>query len=143
MQVVALEARRDYHFLPRFTLQAFSNTPRFVASELTSAEDAFLACLGHDLPSDTPVTSTGGLFGRFHQQDLLWPDRVHTAWRPPELVVCDDSERIPFEYGCLSLSRRLPASSYEKLHVGSLSVRYTSKPKRVVEACASRAVLLA
>ncbi len=138
-QIVALEARRDYRFLHRFTLQAFSSTPRYVASALTRVEDAFLICLGRELPTHTPVTSTGGLFGRFHRQDLLWPDRVHTAWRFPELVVCDESGRIPFEYGCLSLARSLPSSSYEMLHLHHLSVRYASSAKPVVEACAARA----
>jgi len=141
-QVVALGARRNYQFVPRFTLQAFTSTPRFVASALSSAEDAFLICLGRDLPSDASVTSTGGLFGRFHRQDLLWPDRVQTAWKPPELVVCDDSRRIPWEYGCLSLSHSLPDSTHEKLQLDNLFVRYTSERKAVVEACAATAVPL-
>jgi hypothetical protein len=138
-QVVALGARRNYQFVPRFTLQAFTGTSRFVASALSKAEDAFLICLGRDLPPDVSVTSTGGLFGRFHRQDLLWPDRVQTAWKPPELVVCDDSGRLPWEYGCLSLSRSLPDSTYEKLQLDNLFVRYTSGRKAVVEGCAARA----
>jgi hypothetical protein len=137
-QVVALGARRNYDFLPRFTLQTFAGTPRFVASLLSSAEDAFLGCLGRDLPSDTPVATTGGLFGRFHRQDLLWPDRLRTAWKLPELVVCDDAGRIPFDYGCINLSRSLPGS-YDKLRLESLSVRYAGGTKAVVEACAARA----
>ncbi len=139
-QVVALEARRGYQFVPRFTLQAFTSTPRFAASVLSNAEDAFLMCLGRDLPPDASVTSTGGLFGRFHRQDLLSPDRVQTAWKPPELVVCDDSGRVPWEYGCLSLSHSLPDSTYERLQLDNLFVRYTGERKAVVEACAAKAV---
>lgn len=138
-QVVALGAVRNYQFVPRFTLQAFASAPRFVASALSSAEDAFLGCLGHDLPSDSSVTSAGSLFGRFHRQDLVWPHRARTAWRPPELVVCDDSGRVPFEDGCLGLAHSLPGSTYEKLQLDRLSVRYASGPKAVVEACAARA----
>jgi hypothetical protein len=137
-QVIALDVRSDYQFLPRFTLQAFTRAPRFVVSPLSGAEDAFLRCLGRDLPHDTSVTSTGSLFARFHRQDLLWPDRVATAWKPPELVVCDDSGRLPYEYGCLSLSRSLPGSNYEKLQLDRLFVRYTRGRKAVVESCAGR-----
>jgi hypothetical protein len=137
-QIFVLQTRRGYPFLSKFTLQAFSSTPHFVASALTRVENDFLICLGRDLPTDTPVTSTGGLFGRFHRQDLLWPDRVHIAGRSPELVVCDESGRIPFEYGCLSLARSLPTSSYEAVHLGNLFVRYTHGVKPVLEACAAR-----
>lgn len=135
-QILALQVRREYPFFSRFTLQAFSSAPRFVASALMPAENAFLLCLGRDLPTHTPVTSTGGLFGRFHRQDLLWPDRVRNAWRFPEVVVCDESGRIPFEYSCLNLARSLPASSYKTVRVGNLFVRYTKDTERVLEACA-------
>ena len=125
--------------VPESTLQAFLSRPRFVSAALTNSEDAFLTCLGRNLPHQTPVAATGGLFGRFHQQDLVWADRVEIAWKPPELVICDDAGRIRFDDGCLSLARSLTDTSFEALHFGNLSVRYASGPKAVVEACATRA----
>ncbi len=156
-QVAVLGVRRRYDFASRFTLQVLSapislmalvlprptlerffNRPRFVALGLSSAEDAFLRCLGRDLPHETAVTTTGGLFGRFHEQDLVWPDRIKNAWKPPELVVCDGSGRIPWEYGCLKLASSLPDASYRALQLGNLSVRYSTGPGTVVEACAAK-----
>ncbi len=156
-QVAVLGVRKRYDFISRFTLQALSapiavmalvvpratlerffNRPRFVALGLSSAEDAFLTCLGRDLPHATAVATTGGLFGRFHEQDLLWPDRVEKAWKPPELVVCDSSGRILWEFGCLKLASSLPNSTYQALQLGNLSVRYSSGPRTVVEACAAK-----
>jgi hypothetical protein len=158
-QVGILGVRKHYDFLSRFTLQAFFapaslaalivqkstlqeylSRPRYVSAGLSAPEDTFLSCLGHDLPRETAVSATGGLFGRFHQQDLIKPDRVDIAGKQPALVVCDDSGRIPWEYGCQRLSRALPASSYDTLQLGNLFVRYANGPKAVVEACAARAL---
>jgi hypothetical protein len=125
--------------VPETTLRAFLSRPRFVSAALTDAEDAFLTCLGRDLPHLTPVAATGGLFGRFHQQDLVWADRVEIAWKPPELVICDASGRIRFDDGCLKLAQSLPDASFEALHFGNISVRYARGPKAVVEACATSA----
>jgi|GEM_PF-5895856 len=157
-QFAVLAACRRYDFISRFTLNALSiprvlvarfvpasdfaryyDRPRYVAWALSSAEDAFLGCLGRDLPHDTSVTATGTLFGRFHRQDLVFSDRVANAWKPPELVVCDDAGRFPLlEFGCMKLARSLPDTSYEMLALGNLAVRYSGRPKGVVEACAAR-----
>jgi len=158
-QIGILGVRKRYDFFSRFTLQAFFapaslaalivpqstlqeylSRPRYVSAGLSPPEDAFLSCLGHDLPRETAVSATGGLFGRFHQQDLIKPDRVAIAGKQPELVVCDNSGRIPWEYGCQSLSSALSPSSYDTLQLGNLSVRFTVKTKAVVETCAAKAL---
>ena len=159
-QIAVLGVRKRYDFVSRFslkafftptqlvafvipkaTLEAYSSRPRFVASALSHAENAFLVCLGRELPHQTPVTATGTLFGRFHQQDLVWPFSVGTAWKPPELLVCDDAGRGPplLEFGCLKLAHSMSSGSFDKLQVGNLLVRYSSGPKAVVEACAEKA----
>jgi hypothetical protein len=158
-QIAVLGVRRRYDFVSRITLQAFFvpnflialivrrstfqdylSRPRFIAAALSGSEDAFLTCLGRELPQETPVTSTGTLFGRFHRQDLLWPYSLATAWKPPELVVCDEAGRGPplLEYGCLKLAHSLSTTSYETVQVGRLLVRYSGGPKAIVEACAAR-----
>jgi hypothetical protein len=140
LQTLVVPASMMALVVPESTLQAYLRRPRFVAAALSDSEDSFLTCLGRDLPHETAITATGGLLGRFHQQDVLWADRVAVAWKPPEIVVCDETGRIPWEDGCLKLSRSLPEASYNALHLGNLSVRYASGPKSVVEACAARAV---
>jgi len=86
------------------------------------------------------VSATGGLFGRFHQQDLIQADRVAIAGKQPELVVCDDSGRIPWEFGCQSLTRAFPSSSYDIMQLDKLSVLFTTQTKAFVEACAAKAL---
>jgi len=158
-QIAVLGVRRHYDFVSRITLQAFFaptslialvlprstvqdylSRPRFVAAALSDSENDFLTCLGRELPHETPVTSTGTLFGRFHRQDLLWAYSLDIAWKPPVVVVCDEAGRGPgiSENGCLKLAHSLSNASYQTLQLGQLLVRYTSGPKAIVEACAAR-----
>ena len=157
-QIAVLGVRRRYDFMSKITLQTFFvpnslvalvvprstfqdylSRSRVIAPALSGPEKAFLTCLGQELPHETPVTSTGTLYGRFHRQDLVFAFAVENAWRPPEVVVCDAAGRGAsiFEFDCLKLARSLSNASYQTLPLGQLLVRYTSGPKTIVEACAS------
>ncbi len=132
-QIAVLETRKQYSLERRIAPIWLGGG---AGAALSRREDQFLRCLGRRLPHPTPVACSGTLFGRFHRQDLVWPERVGTAWRFPALVLCDDQGRWPgFDYGCLQLRRTLPASGFAQGTLDGLSFSYGSDLAGVIESC--------
>lgn len=133
-QVLALAVAARYNFVARFA--AVWPRRHLVADTLTPREDAFLRCLGGVLPHTTAVASTVGLFARFHRQYVVWPDRLTNAWTPPELLVCDETDRLPYDYGCRRLLWNVSAAgSAEALLVDGLAAAYVPGVRGLVLGC--------
>lgn len=134
-QVVSLKVAAGYDVFAGLT--PFSPGRHFVADLLTHREDAFLRCLGGTLPHTTEVACTGSLSARFHRQDIVWPGLPRNAWKPPELIVCDATDRLPEDWGCRrALSNIISVAGGSNLvSVDGLSAVYATSLKGLVLGC--------
>ncbi len=130
-QVIALRMVLRYNVFVRFT--PFFPHRHFVSDALTQREDAFLRCLSRSIPRGTSVALNGSLFGRFHRHDVVCPFLVENAWKAPQLIVCDETGRLPFEYGCVALGK---ASSLQPLYLDGLSAHFAPALGGAVAGCA-------
>jgi hypothetical protein len=141
-QALALRRVRPYDASGRLAAFLPSRRASLTAGVLAPGEDALLRCLGREIPSSTPVSSGGSLFARFHRQDIVWPDRPGSAWAPPRLVACDVLLRMPYDYGCVALGRRLGAAGFQHWQAGGISVWSEGALVAAVQRCGARPSLL-
>src|SRR5262249_19588048 len=109
---------------------------RLVAG-LSAAERSFLGCLRERLPRDTTVAAHGSLFAYFHRHDLVHPQFVAHAWRPPAVVVCETEDRLPWEDDCRSVRKSMLDAGLERAGVEGIKVAVAPDLAGVVRGCAA------
>ena len=134
-QAFALWAVRGY---PAWERIATVSTEGLLLDRLTGEEISFLDCLAAELPQQTHVACSGEVFGKFHRHPIVWPNRTESAWRPPEIVLCDEGERLEYEYfryDCDELLKSTIDQGLKEAAVGDFRMTYTPQVKRPVELC--------
>ncbi len=134
-QTFALWAVRGY---PAWERMATVSTEGLLLDRLTGEEVGFLDCLAAELPRQTHVASSGEVFGKFHRYPIVWPNKTESAWRPPEIVLCDEGERLEieyFRYDCDELLKSTINQGLKEAAVGDFRVSYTAQVEGPVEAC--------
>ena len=134
-QVFALWAVRGY---PAWERMATVSTEGLLLDRLTGEEISFLDCLAAELPQQTHIASSGEVFGKFHRHPIVWPNRTESAWRPPEIVLCDEGERLEieyFRYDCDELLKSTINQGLKEAAVGDFRISYTAQVEGPVEAC--------
>ena len=134
-QVVALWAVRGY---PAWERMATVSTEGLLLDRLTGEEISFLDCLAADLPKQTYVAGSGEVFGKFHRHPIVWPNRTESAWRPPEIVLCDEGRRLGssyFHYDCDALLKSTIEEGSKEATVGDFRISYTAQVESPVGAC--------
>ena len=114
------------------------STQGLLLDRLTKEEVRFLDCLAARLPEETHVAASGEVFGKFHRQMIVWPNRTEYAWQAPEIVVCDEGQRLDheyFRYDCDQLLTSTIDQGLKEAAVGQFRVSYTPQVERVLEAC--------
>ena len=134
-QVFALWAVRGY---PAWERMATVSTEGLLLDRLTGEEISFLDCLAAELPQQTHIASSGEVFGKFHRHPIVWPNRTESAWRPPEIVLCDQGARLEieyFRYDCDELLKSTINQGLKEAAVGQFKVSYTPQVERALESC--------
>ena len=134
-QAFALWAVREYSAWERM---ATVSTEGLLLDRLTGEEIKFLDCLAAKLPEQTHVAASGEVFGKFHRQMIVWPNRTEYAWRPPEIVLCDEGERLEieyFRYDCDDLLKSTIDQGLKEAAVGDFRISYTAQVERALESC--------
>ena len=134
-QTFALWAVREYSAWERM---ATVSTEGLLLDRLTGEEVSFLDCLAATLPEETHVAASGEVFGKFHRYPIVWPNKTESAWRPPEIVLCDEGERLEieyFRYDCDELLKSTINQGLKEAAVGDFRVSYTAQVEGPVGAC--------
>jgi hypothetical protein len=120
-EVFVLRFARDYRIEQRIAVSLGFPT---VADRFSAEELEFLRWLARSLTPNTPAAMAGDFFAIFHRHSLIWPNRVHNAWLPPVLVVCDSKDRVIWEYGCGHLLRKVIRDGYAYRQHRGLAIAY-------------------
>ena len=105
---------------------------------LAREEVSFLDCLAARLPEETNVAASGEVFGKFHRHPIVWPNRTESTWHPPEIVLCDEGERLEYEYfryDCGQLLKSTIDQGLKEAVVGDFRISYTPQVESAVGAC--------
>jgi len=133
-QAIALRALRGEDVWSRLSA-AFRGDGRLLAGRLSHAERSFLACLRASIPHRDGVVASGGLFGCFDGDDLIWPDGTANALHGFQFVVCEMRGRLPFDYGCAPVLGRSVASGFVRVDVEGISAAFDPASSAKVAAC--------
>jgi hypothetical protein len=135
-QLALLSAVRGYSPLQRFAT-ALPGSGDLLSARLSAAERSFLGCLRERLPRDTTVAAHGSLFAYFHRHDLVHPQFVAHAWRPPAVVVCETEDRLPWEDDCRSVRKTMLEAGFERAGVEGIKVAAAPDRAGIVRGCAA------
>ena len=114
------------------------STQGLLLSRLTEDEVSFLDCLAASLPEETFIAASGEVFGKFHRHSIVWPDRLESAWRPPEIVVCDEGHRFHLDYlsyHCDQLLQHTIEQGFSVTKVDDIGTSYKPGVEDVVKEC--------
>ena len=134
-QGFVLWAVRGY---PAWERIATVSTKGLLIDRMTGEEVIFLDCLAAELPEQTHIASSGEVFGKFHRYPIVWPNRTESAWRPPEIVLCDEGERLEiehFRYDCDELLKSTIDQGLKEAAVGDFRMTYAPEVESAVAAC--------
>jgi hypothetical protein len=133
-QLSLLRGFRDYDVLKRLAA-VWPGSSNVIAGRLSESERSFLECLRDNLPKGTVVAAHGSLLAYFHRQDVINPQFMKNAWRPPEVIVCEADDRLPFEAECGTLRKRSLDSGFHRFRVEGIKVACASVREGTIAAC--------
>jgi hypothetical protein len=130
-QAWVLDNVRDYDFRSRFTAVRGTNLP---ASRFTGTELRAMDCISANLGRGVHIASTGDLFGKFHMNSIVWPDRPASAWRPPQVIVCDTAGRTLYGFAeCNALIDN--REHFTETRIEGLRIAHDAETGRAIEGC--------
>lgn len=100
-QSVWLELSRDYPLGSRIVV--LFDSKKLTSHKFDHAEQALLTCLDNSLHKPGSIITENMLFAAFDRHNYSAPEGESNLAVPPQLVVCDTRQRLPFSGTCLPL----------------------------------------
>lgn len=99
LQVVWLEVAREYPLKSRAL--AIYDPKALLIHKFDRSEQSLLTCLDRHLEIPGSLVTENMLFAAFHRHNYTAPEGEANLAMPPQLVVCDTRQRLPFSGTCL------------------------------------------
>lgn len=132
-QAWALRYVRDYDFGSRFAALPHTDS---LARRFTDTEFAAMECISASLDRRVHIATNGDLFAKFHMNSIVWPDRLASAWKPPQVIVCDAGGRTVYGVAdCHSLIDDRSGQRFDETRIDGLRVAYEERNGPAINRC--------
>lgn len=131
-QIFVLAYYRNYYVWERVLPFAFAD--KLPIAALSAQEKKFFTCLSQNLKYRTPIAIEGPFFYYFHQQEIVWPDRIPNASQSPEISICAEVGRFYPEAMCRN-PQKLLLSNLEVIERPGWQILSTTNQKILVQNC--------
>jgi len=135
LQAHALEFVREYDVVKTFAVSEKSGRKVLRAARLKRREKRFLECLSEGLPAFTPITTSGYLFAKFHQHDIVPGRSVEGAVEYPKVFVCQNSADFPYSKNCSQSLEKAAQAGYITERVNRLQVGFDKELNTTIDRC--------